>query len=369
MSNSGQARLTFHKNTFFELSTPTRTLFIDPVFSHERRGRRVADEVRAADYVLATSMTPWFEDVLDVLDECDATFIATQNLTRVVSRELGIKRKRLLDLEPWERASEEGLKVTTLPITASIGMESAIQEGTGIAKDISNVFPRGTSKIPLMGAGGLPFVGALGNGSLPLLGKGLPFFEQGLSQATRAVEGFGAMARPPKSMGRVGDMFGVDVGSITGGRPGLGFLFEFEGFPSLMHLADGVHAATTDDDLDDLADLCEPDVLLMHVQGMDVEPIVRAVRTLNPKTVLLYRSRDPYTEGRRGQTLPINSFVGAIEEGAPGCEALHMRKRDSYILERHGATSASAAKPAATPPAGGGSAPKYAQAPKPAPKT
>lgn len=361
MSNSGQARLTFHKNTFFELSTPTRTLFVDPVFSHERRGRRVADEVRTADYVLATSMTPWFEDVLDVLDECDATFVATQNLTRTVSRELGIKRKRLLDLEPWERASESGLKITALPITASIGMETAIEEGTSIVKDISNIFPRGTSKIPMMGAGGLPFVGALGGGGFPLLGRGLPLFDQGLSQATKAFEGLGAMARPPKSMGRMGDMFGVDVGSLTGGRPGLGFLFELEGFPTLMHLADGVHAATTDDDLEDLADICEPDVLVMHVQGMDVEPVVRAVRTLNPKTVLLYRSRDPYAEGRRGQTLPINSFIGAIEEGAPGCEALHMRKRDTYILERVGTESASKAAAAAA-------APKYTAAAKPAPK-
>lgn len=375
MSNSGQARLTFHKNTFFELSTPSRTLFIDPVFSHERRGRRVADEVRAADYVLATSMTPWFEDVLDVLDECDATFVATQSLTRMVSRELGIKRKRLLDLEPWERASESGLKVTALPISASIGMESAIEEGTGIVKDISNIFPRGASRIPMMGAGGLPFLGALGAGGLgggggfgglPLLGRGLPFLDQSISQATRAVESVGSMTRPPKSMGRVGDMFGVDVGSITGGRPGLGFLFEFEGFPSLMHLADGVHAGTTDDDLEDIADLCEPDVLVMHVQGMDVEPVVRAARILNPKTVLLYRSRDPYAEGRRGQTLPINSFVGAIEEGAHGCEALHMRKRDTYILERGG--SGSVAKPAAAP-AASASAPKYAPPQKSAPKS
>ena len=363
MSNPGQARLTFHKNTFFELSTPNRTLFIDPVFSHERRGRRVADEVRAADYVLATSMTPWFEDVLDVLDECDATFVASPSLTRMVSQELGIKRKRLLDLEPWERASESGLKITSLPISGSIGMESAIEEGTGILKDVSNIFPRGTSRIPFMGAGNLPLVGALGGGGLPLLGRGLPFLDQGLSQASRAFEGLGAMARPPKSMGRVGDMFGVDVGSITGGRPGIGYLFELDGFPSLMHLADGVHAGTTDDDLEDLADVCEPDVLVMHVQGMDVEPIVRAVRTLNPKTVLLYRSRDPYAEGRRGQTLPINSFVGAIEEGAAGCEVLHMRKRDTYMLERGGT---SAAKPAASSAA---SAPKYASTPKPAPKS
>jgi hypothetical protein len=90
---------------------------------------------------------------------------------------------------------------------------------------------------------------------------------------------------------------------------------------------------------------------------MDVEPVVRAVRTLNPKTVLLYRSRDPYAEGRRGQTLPINSFVGAIEEGAANVEALHMRKHDTYILEPLSASktvatsryapSAAVAKPAA----------------------
>jgi L-ascorbate metabolism protein UlaG (beta-lactamase superfamily) len=365
MSNTGQARLTFHKNSFFELSTPTRTLFIDPVFSHERRGRRVADELRSCDYVLATSVTPWFEDVLDVLDEGDATLIAAPSVTRMVSRELGIKRKRLLDLEPWERASETGLKVTALPISASIGMESAIEEGTSIMKDIGNIFPRGTSRIPMLGGmlgGNIPF---LGSGGIPMLQSGLPFFTSGITQATRAVEGVTSIARPPKSMGRMGDMLGVDVGGLTGGRPGLGFLFEFEGFPTLMHLADGVHAGTTDDDFEDIADICEPDVVVMHVQGMDVEPVVRAVRALSPKTVLLYRSRDPYAEGRRGQTLPISSFVGAIEEGAPGCEALHMRKRDTYILER---SSVLAAKAAAAPAA----TPKYAPpsaTPKPAPKT
>ncbi len=351
MSNPGQAKFTFHKNTFFELSTPTRTLFIDPVFSHERRGRRVVDDVREADYVLATSMTPWFEDVLDVLDECDATFVGTRSLTKTVSRELDLKRSRLLDLDPWERASESGLKITALPITASIGMETAIQEGTSIVNDIRNVFPRGTSRLPFLGGSGLPFLGNLGQGGLPFIGKGIPLFDQGLSQATRAVQGLGSMARPPKSMDRVGDIFGFDVGTITGGRPGLGFLFEIEGFPSLMHLADGVHAGTSDDDLEDLADICEPHALVMHVQGMDVEPIVRAVRTLNPKTVLLYRSRDPYTEGRRGQTLPISSFVGAIEEGAPSCEVLHMRKRDTYLLAETKSAAGTTPKYAASKPA------------------
>jgi L-ascorbate metabolism protein UlaG (beta-lactamase superfamily) len=324
MSNAGPARLTFHKNTFFELNTPSRTVFIDPVFSHERRGRRVADEVRKCDYVVATSMTPWFEDVLDVLDESDATFVASQSLTRLASRELGLKRKRLLDLEPWERASEQGLRITALPISASIGVESAIEEGSSILKDVSNIFPRGASRIPVVGSA-------------------LPMVDMGLANASRMLATLTALGRPTRSMGRVGDVLGVDVGQLTGGRPGLGYLFELEGFPSVMHLADGVHGGTSEDDLEDIADICEPNVLLLHVQGMDVEPVVRAVRALHPKTVVLYRSRDPYAEGRRGQTLPINAFVGAVEEGAANVEALHMRKQDTYVLE-----PLSASKTAAT---------------------
>jgi len=346
MSNSAQARLIFHKNSFFELATPTRTLFIDPVFSHERRGRRVADEVRSCDYVVATSMTPWFEDALDVLDACDATFVGTHRLTRFVSSELGIKKSRLLDLEPWERASESGLRITALPITASIGMESAIEEGTSIVKDVSNIFPRGATRIPL-------------------LGSALPLFDNGLRNATRMFEGVSSIGQP-RAFGRVGDMLGVDVGQITGGRPGLGYLFEPLGFPTLMHLADGVHPATSDDDLEDIADVCEPDVLVMHVSGMDVEPVVRAVRVLRPKTVLLYRSRDPYAAGRRGQTLPISSFIGAIEEGAAGTEALHMRKGDAYILAAASADKATkpqGASPLSVPkPASAAAAPA---APKP----
>ena len=66
MSDPSQTSLTFHKNTFFELKTDAYTIFVDPVFSRERRGRRVADEVRGCDYLLATSMTPWFDDTLDI---------------------------------------------------------------------------------------------------------------------------------------------------------------------------------------------------------------------------------------------------------------------------------------------------------------
>jgi len=313
MSNSSETKLTFHRRTFFELTTPERTLFIDPVFSHRRRGRRVADKVRSCDYVLSTSMTLWFDDVLDVLEECDATYVSTPQLRRYVARELDLKRSRLLDLEAWERASEAGLRITALPITASIGMEQAIGEGASIIRDIQGVFPRGSMRVPLLG------------GALPML-------DSGLDTLTRMLSNVGTLQRP-RTMDRVGDMFGIDIGEMTGGRPGIGFLIEVDGFRSVMHLADGVHEGTSEDDLDDIADVCEPDVLILHASGMDVGPVVRAARALNPKTVLLYRARDPYRASRRIRTLPISSFIGAIEEGATGCEALQLADGDTYVLE------------------------------------
>lgn len=330
MTNSAQARLIFHKNSFFEIVTPSRTLFIDPVFSHERRGRRVADQVRACDYVLATSMTPWFEDALDVLDTCEATFVGTHRLTRFVASELDVKKARLLDLEPFERASEAGMRITALPISASIGMENAIEEGTSIVKDMSNIFPRGQLS------------------RIPLIGSAMPMFDSGIAQATRLFGNLSSVGQP-RALGRVGDMLGVDVGKITGGRPGLGYLFELDGYPTVMHLADGVHAGTSDDDLEEIADTCEPDILVVHVAGMDVEPLVRAVRTLNPRTVLLYRSRDPYAAGQRGQALPMSSFLGAVEEGASKVAALHLRKGESYALDPRAteASKSGAARPGA----------------------
>ncbi|MBW2529232.1 MAG: hypothetical protein JRI23_33965 [Deltaproteobacteria bacterium] len=327
---SNQARLIFHRRTFFELVTPKSTLFIDPVFSHERRGRRVANETRPCDYVFATSMTPWFDDVLDVLDACDATVVGTPRVVRTVSDELELKGGRLLDLEAWERASDEGIRITALPITASIGMEAAINEGVGIMRDMGNVLPRRAGR------------------SLPMVDNVFPMLNSSLRSAMNMMGNMGSMSRP-RSVERVTDMLGVDVGRLTGGRPGLGFLFEVDGCPTVMHLADGVHEGTDMDDIDDMADLCQPDVLVMHAAGMAVEPIVRAARALKPKTVLLYRSRDPYRRGRHGQTQPMSSFIGAIEEGAPGCTTLHMRDGEAFLLDKGSAPKVKPAdKPATT---------------------
>jgi L-ascorbate metabolism protein UlaG (beta-lactamase superfamily) len=348
MTNPGQTRLTFHKHTFFELSTQGRTLFVDPVFSHERRGRRVADEVRGADYVLATSATPWFEDILDVLEACEATFVATPRLCRTVGRELDLPKKRLLDLEPWERASEPGFRLTAFPIQCSLGMEGAIEEGASILQDLTNVFPRSKTRIPLVG-------------------NALPMLESTLQRTSRTLGGLAPVSQL-RSLDRVNDMLGLDVSRIARGRPGLGYLFELEGHPSLLHLADGVHAGTSEDDLEEVADVCAPDVVVVQVEGMDVEPLVRAVRILGPKTVLLFRARDPYAAGRRGQTLPVGSFISAIEEGASDCEALHLKNGDTFILDRSsiGAATAARAGQVTVSPFSGGPAAKPAAPATPA---
>ncbi len=305
--------IVFVRNTFFEIRTGSRVLFIDPVFTRRRRGRRVLDELRPADIVLATSMTPWFEDVLDVLDDGDATFVATPRLCRMASRELGLERDRTLDLEPWERASEEGLRITAMPISGSIGMESAIDEGASLARDIGSIFPSPSR-------------------SLPLLGSTITLLDDGVRNVTRVVDGFGVIRRP-RSLGRVGDLLGLDMGRLVGGRPGLGYLIEIDGYPSVLHLADGVHLTTEEEDLEEMAEVQRPDVAIVHVGGSDVEPLVRAVRILEPRTLLLYRSRDPYAAGRRERTLPMSSFVGAVEEDAPDTDVIHLRPGDAFVLE------------------------------------
>jgi L-ascorbate metabolism protein UlaG (beta-lactamase superfamily) len=329
MNQPVQSRITFHEHTFFELSIPGRTLFIDPVFSQTRRGRKVPGQVRGADYVLLTSATPWLDDALDVLDSCEATVVTSARLCRQISRELELDRKRELDLEPWERASEDGLRITAVPITASLGMEGSIEEGASILRDMTNVFPQSRSRLPLLGAVN-------------------PLLQAGSQLGSRAMGMFNS-ASQMRSLDRVNDMLGLDVTSIARGRSGVGFFFEVEGHPSVLHLADGVHAGTSDDELEDIADVCQPKILIMQADGTELEPVVRAARVLQPATVLLYRARDPYAQGRKGQVLPMGQFLAAIEEGAPKCETLHLRKGDSFVLDKDPSAKSASAAPSAAP--------------------
>jgi hypothetical protein len=312
-SQSAPVRITFHKRTFFEISGPGRTIFVDPIFSQRRRGKRVAADVRSADYVLVTSATPWFDDLLDVLDACEATLVAAPSLCRAVASELDLPKKRILDLEAWERASEPGLRVTALPISCTIGLESAMEEGEAIAEDIQGVFPRSLRR-------------------LPLVGLGMPLVDTAFRTGMRTMETVAGM-RPFRGAGEVGSALGSQLGRMVPGRPGLGYLIEWEGYPTILHLADGVSGGTSEAELRDIASVAHPGLLIAQVDGMDVQPIVRAARVLEPDTILLYRSRDPYASGRAARTLPVSSFVGALEEGAPDVEIDVMQAGDAFVLD------------------------------------
>jgi hypothetical protein len=319
-AQADSVRITFHRRTFFEISGPGRTIFVDPIFSHRRRGKRVAEDLRAADYVLVTSATPWFDDLLDVLDACEATLVASPPLCRAIGSELDLPKKRVLDLEAWERASEPGLRVTALPIQCTLGLEAAMEEGEAIAEDLQGVFPRSLRH-------------------LPLVGLGVPLVDTALRTGLRTMETVAGM-RPFRGAGEVGSALGSELGRMVPGRPGLGYYIEWDNHPTILHLADGLSGGTSEADLRDIAEVVHPGVLIAQVDGMDVHPIVRAARVLEPNTILLYRSRDPYASGRAARTLPMSSFVSALEEGAPEVGVEVMQDGDAFVLDPNEAEAA-----------------------------
>jgi hypothetical protein len=94
-----------------------------------------------------------------------------------------------------------------------------------------------------------------------------------------------------------------------------------------------VHEGTDERDLEEIADLADVDVLVVEAIGSSVAPIVRAARILAPRTVLLFRSEDPYRRGRRSQALPVSAFADAVlEDRGDDVEAIALRPGDRYVL-------------------------------------
>ncbi len=321
MSTSEEASVTFHGSTFIELTFKQTTIFIDPVFSSSRRGRKLRGATRPCDYVFVTQPGDSFDDVLDLLEDSkDSVLVAAERTCRMAQSELGLNRKRLLDLEAWERASDEAFRATAVPITrpSLIDESASILEdlgGSALGSGIGRLLPRGSARLPLP---------ALSSGMRAL--ESLPFLGDGLMRNLR-------------------------------GRPALGFLFEMTGGQRILHLSDGIHGATDDRELEDIASLSAVDALVLDVNSQGVDAVVRAIRLFDVGTVLLYRSQDPYARGRRAQAVPVNAYIEAIQEDqGDKIEALHLREGDKFFL---GAVKpAEAARPAARP----------VEAPKPAAK-
>lgn len=318
MSTNDEATLTFHGSTFVELSckqaTSQTTVFIDPVFSSSRRGRRLRGDTRPCDYVLVTQEGDNFDDVLDLLEDCEATLVGDPRVCRAAHAELKLGRGRTLDLEAYERASDDCFKLTAVPIFAA----SLLDDGLGLLEELTDmsplarILPRDVRRAPRAGA-------QLGLRSVEALGA-LPFIGNGLMRNLR-------------------------------GKPALGYLFDLAQGQKVLHLANGVHGATDERDLEDIASLGAPDVLLIDVGNQGVEPVVRAVRVFAPQTVLLYRSHDPYARGRRAmaQAQPIKAYLEAIDEDqGDEVEALHLREGDRYVLASQPTKANGEVKPAAS---------------------
>lgn len=295
---SNETSLSFHGKTFIEIAAPGSTLFIDPVFSSERRGRRVRGDTRPADYVLVTQEGDDFEDVLDVLEDCDATLVGDERVCRSAQRELGLDRNRVLDLAEWERASQDDLRLTAVPIFAA----SMMDDGMSFVDELAGMSP------------------------LPRALSSLPF------------------GRSARALANVPNMIRGEVSRAMRGKAGLGYLFEIGG-SRILHLAAGIHAGTDERDLEDIAALGEIDVVSVDVGARGVEPFVRAARIFEPRTMLLYRSYDAYGRGRRAQALPLSAFVEAIrEDRGDAVEVLALRAGDKFVVEQ--SEAAPAAKPA-----------------------
>ena len=101
----------------------------------------------------------------------------------------------------------------------------------------------------------------------------------------------------------------------------------------ILHLANGIHGANDERELEDIASLSAVDVMLLDVGTQGVDAVVRALRSFQFGTVLLYRSQDPYARGRRAAPQPVQAYIEAIQEDQGNdVEALHFREGDRFML-------------------------------------
>ncbi len=335
MPTSEEASVSFHGATFVEIALPSATLFVDPVFSSTRRGRRLRGATRPCDYVLVTGASEGFDDVLDLLeDNAESVLVASERTCQMARSELGLGRARLLDLEPWERASNDAFRATAVPISRP----TLFDEGTALLEDLGD--RAGLGRLLAGGAGLLP-----GNlGRLPGVG---------LSAGMRALESL--------------PVLGGQLQRSLRGRPGLGFLIESGSAHRILHLADGAHQGTDERELEDIASLSPLDVLLIDISSQPIDALVRAVRPFDAATVLLYRSQDPYARGRRSAPQPVGAYLEALREDLGNdVDVLHLREGDRYVL---GASRAAAdGKTAARPAESNAAAPRPVADSKPAAK-
>lgn len=295
-----EAAITFHGGAFVEIAYRDVTLFVDPAFAATRRGRRHRGATKPCDYLLISRVGESFDDALDLLDDHEgATLVGSARTCRTAREELRLGRGRTLDLEAWERANDDAFRVTAVPVYAP----SPFDDGLSMVEELGD--------------------------SVVGLGRIL----EDLPIASTTIRQLRAMTRPPRgTAGGIGGLAGLSSLGVQPGRPGLGWLLQFAGGPTVLHLANGVHEGTDERDLEEIADLTDVDVLVVEATGASVAPIVRATRIISPGAVLLFRGEDPYRRGRRSQALPVSAFADAIKEDrGDDVDAVALRTGDRYV--------------------------------------
>lgn len=342
-SGDGTVACTFHGSTFVEIAFGGTTLFLDPVFSTVRRGRRVRGDTRPADFVLWTEGGESIDDAFDVLEDAeDAVFVGTPSACRTARTELRVEKERTLDLEPWERAKDDAFRVTAVPISIA----SPFEEGLASIEDLA--LGAGRAGVGL-GRRGLSESGSLGLGldRLPLVGdlargRAASALPDLLGAFTGALGSIGGSLGGMRGLGPLVGPLG-NVGRLGRGRAGLAYLIEPTGAPSVLHLGLGIHAATDERDLEEVAELGPVDAVILDLARATVDAVVRAMRALEPSFVLLYRSEDPYERGKRRTVAPVSAFAEALDEDRGGdVEVQHLRKGDRFVLGPDEATESAA---------------------------
>jgi hypothetical protein len=341
MAPASTVACTFHGSTFIEIAFGETVLFIDPVFASERRGRRVRGETRRCDYVLATEGGDSLDDALDVLEDVDdAVLVGTPRSCKVARSELELGKDRTLDLEPWERASDDGFKLTAVPISIA----SAVDEGLASIEDLALGAGRaglgmgrnlGGAGNPLASAlGSVPFVGQLTRPMTSALPNLLGAFTGSLAGNGLANGIGGGVLGPLSGLAGSAGLSRLGLPSVGRGRPGLGYLVEIDDGPSILHLGRGIHNATDEHALEEIAELGAIDSVIVDLSRANVASVVRAVRALDATFVVLYRSEDAYQRGRRPTQAPTASaFAEALaEDRGDDVEVQYLRKGDRYVL-------------------------------------
>lgn len=230
------------------------------------------------------------DDALDILELRTAALVVGRDsdLDRL-DRDLELG-DRGVSVDAYERVRLGGVRVTRLPLPQrGLGLPIAeaadalpgretVRQGTDAVADAGALLERATRGLPLVG---------------------------GLMRAAESVAGGAGVPVPWR---RSEGLSWVPAVSTPG--------------HTVVVAGDLSRTAPDASLLDDWAEACPVDTLVVAVSGANPGPLVRAVRRLGPARVVLIRDHDVWDTDT--PTLPLSVFEAALREGASGAKVVVM---------------------------------------------